>query len=297
MPNGQTMDSNVVYRRLLVRDMLVIRRNCATLLLVICNGVEPDDADKFTTLKVFDVDSWDCLSMSRIAGPNPEHLYQVLDDIFMYNGGFLYRVTSVNPIAVTYHGRTELSYDFIAVLDQHTLIGLTHGEAYLFSPSGKHLRKLHMKFRLRHPIIEMMSVGNRTVVVHTRDLSDDGWYREPQSRMMSATVSDDGDLSLNWRSHVLEVKVAETIGVLIMAGVIIIHCNCYSNVMILDLHSGKRIQDIGVSPNEVSPLGSSWAKPGIPVYRQHVFAVYRQDFRDRLCIEFAAEFQLQGMYI
>jgi hypothetical protein len=131
-----------------VTDMLMVTRHNTTLLLVLAFTQNPPPQD---CLNAFELDTWDCLPMCEVVSV-VDKLYQVLDDIFMYGEGQLYQVTSVNPLAVTYHGQTEANYECIAVIDQHTLIGVDqHDEAYMLSPSGENVRKLRRNFTWGYP--------------------------------------------------------------------------------------------------------------------------------------------------
>jgi hypothetical protein len=261
-PSGDNMD------RFNVQDLMLITRHCTTVLLVLGLTQNPS---KQTYLKTFDVDSWNCISMCGV-DLGAHTLYQLLDDIFMYGDRQLWRVTSVIPLAVTYHGHTEGNYDYITVVDQHTLIGVTDslnalGQAHLFSSSGQILRDFRVNWH-------QMTARNGIIVVTDRIYPC--CELDAVDRVVCTTASAGGDISHNWTSGPLDTSIC---------GLII----CDDSIIILDLYSGRRLQTISVFQTSVSASDHAQVQfgNGIAVHGNRAFVG---------CNESVAEFQLDGKF-
>jgi hypothetical protein len=276
-----------------ILDMLIVTRPSSTLLMVLVKKIVDYHRNY---LKLFDVDSWECVSMCEVTDSVCK-LFQVGDDICMYGRGKIIRVTPVIPLAVTDDGSTSsVNYDCLAVLDQHTILGIfskgscqQQQHIHLLSPDGTILRKYSRCFQLNDARV----VTSRNRIVALQNRSKLGSHLDPgplgRDHVMCMTVSEGGDISFNWTSttlpdSIVDLRITRTSGVII--------ATCKRSVLILDLNSGTRLQRISCSPISVSEISNTTREHGMAVYGTRMFAAIYGDEGSAV-----AEFQIQGMFI
>jgi hypothetical protein len=239
LPDDRSSDADVS-----IDDVLVFTKQGRTYILVLDSNM--------SYLKLFDADSWKCLSICVLENETYPHarLYQVSDIIYLFcHYGRILRVTSTDPLEVQVHGRTyeEYLYHDVCALDSETLIAVSVvlKRVDLISTTGQFLQRVTTDHEWSGPCSVSVHASGSILTVIDKPL----WNQDGKSHVVCMSVSESRSLSLKWISQPMVWHRNPVIA----SGVVIGPCNNSSNypdsgyaVLVLSLESGRQLMKFSI---------------------------------------------------